>query len=288
MNAERIATILQIALIAGSVAIWAAVIRACVRRRCPLRLDPGPSPEAVQLSLGHVLAVVLILWIVSSLGYGAFDQFAPLVADPGIDEMVRDTVVLVLGECAAVAFMLLYLGLAKPLAGLFPSDPASRRRPLQIPLRAALAYVAVFPLVNYLLLYLGIFLSEKVLHQEVIPIHPAMQLIDSPQATPAVKALVILSAVVLAPLAEELFFRGMVQNYLLAVVRRPWLAIALSAGLFTAVHSPLYHTFPALFLLGGSFGWIYYRYRSLAYPIAFHTLFNAGTFLFYFLTGELQ
>ena len=44
------------------------------------------------------------------------------------------------------------------------------------------------------------------------------------------------SAVVVAPMAEEVFFRGLLQTFLVNVLRNRWTAIAVASTLFAAVH----------------------------------------------------
>jgi uncharacterized protein len=91
---------------------------------------------------------------------------------------------------------------------------------------------------------------------------------------------VILNATVavVAPLLEELLFRGLLQNSL--ANRMPiWTAILLSAAIFAAVHMQL-HAFPALMALGAVFGYIYHITGSLRVTILLHMLNNAAALAF--------
>ncbi len=75
-------------------------------------------------------------------------------------------------------------------------------------------------------------------------------------------------AVAVAPIAEELFFRGFVFGGL-AGRWGPWWAAGVSALLFMAVHlEPL--SFPPLFVLGLLLAWLYHRTRTLWGPILVH------------------
>ncbi len=87
------------------------------------------------------------------------------------------------------------------------------------------------------------------------------------------------SAVVIAPLAEECFFRGILQTFLVRFFRHRGRAILLSATLFAAVHASVPHTVPALLLLGVLLGYLYERTGSLTGPILVHALFNLKTLL---------
>ncbi len=86
-----------------------------------------------------------------------------------------------------------------------------------------------------------------------------------------------LAAVVLAPLCEEVLFRGLLYP---AFKKRigTGLAMVLTALLFALVHWHL-QTFPALFVLGLALAYVYERTGTLAAPITFHAIFNGWTFL---------
>lgn len=84
----------------------------------------------------------------------------------------------------------------------------------------------------------------------------------------------------LAPLAEEVVFRGAVLRSLLQWNRRPWLAIVLSALLFSAVHmnpAQLPHTF----LVGLLLGWLYYRTDSIVPGVVYHWVNNTVAYVMY-------
>jgi membrane protease YdiL (CAAX protease family) len=84
--------------------------------------------------------------------------------------------------------------------------------------------------------------------------------------------LVVVAVVVLAPIAEEVFFRGIAFNAWLRERGRRFAYIG-SAALFSVIHASLVSLLP-IFLLGLAFAWAYRRTRSLAAPIAMHATFN--------------
>lgn len=84
---------------------------------------------------------------------------------------------------------------------------------------------------------------------------------------------VVVAVVILAPIAEEVFFRGIAFNAWLRERGRRFAYIG-SAALFAVIHASLVSLLP-IFLLGLGFGWIYRRTRSLVAPIAMHATFNA-------------
>lgn len=83
--------------------------------------------------------------------------------------------------------------------------------------------------------------------------------------------------VVVAPLTEELLFRGLILRGLLGVTT-PARAIVLSAVLFMAMHLNPWQ-FPTALALGLLYGWIYLRTRSLTLCIAGHAFNNACVLL---------
>jgi membrane protease YdiL (CAAX protease family) len=80
------------------------------------------------------------------------------------------------------------------------------------------------------------------------------------------------TAVIVAPVAEELLFRGIILRGLLGRFK-PWMAISLSAMLFALMHMNPWQTVPQ-FGLGLVLGWFYLRTRSLWPCIAGHALNN--------------
>ena len=74
---------------------------------------------------------------------------------------------------------------------------------------------------------------------------------------------------VLAPVAEELVFRGAILRQLSETLRSRWTAIAISALLFALVHgNPA--QMPHAFAMGLILGWMYCRTKSIVPGVAFH------------------
>jgi membrane protease YdiL (CAAX protease family) len=81
----------------------------------------------------------------------------------------------------------------------------------------------------------------------------------------------VVLVVALAPLVEELIFRGLIFQGLERLLR-PWQAVALAAALFALVHPPI-SVIPT-FLLGLAACLLMRRTRLLAAPIAAHAVYN--------------
>lgn len=84
----------------------------------------------------------------------------------------------------------------------------------------------------------------------------------------------VVLVVVLAPVLEEMLFRGLILRGFLAWYPR-WQAILASALLFGAAHLNLYQ-FVVCALGGVLLGWLYERTRSLIPCIALHAAYNAA------------
>ncbi len=88
----------------------------------------------------------------------------------------------------------------------------------------------------------------------------------------AVAAQIMIAAVLVAPVAEELFFRGLLYG---AMRRRLSAAVAipLVGVLFGAIHTPLAVALP-MCILGGLLCYVYEKTARLAVPILLHLVFN--------------
>ena len=95
----------------------------------------------------------------------------------------------------------------------------------------------------------------------------------------------LLSIALLAPILEELLFRGGIEGYLLGKWKNPWSAIIVSSLIFGVVHmNPA--QIPFAFLLGVMFGWLYYRTGSLLPGIVGHVLNNSVAAINMILYGD--
>jgi membrane protease YdiL (CAAX protease family) len=104
-------------------------------------------------------------------------------------------------------------------------------------------------------------------------------LMDFPQL--ASKVMVVLLAIVMAPLVEEMLFRGILQSVIRSYIDLPWLAIAVSSLVFAIVHMNNPEHWPALFVLAMAMGYAYERSGSLWQSIFIHSLFNGITVVSY-------
>ena len=119
---------------------------------------------------------------------------------------------------------------------------------------------------------LGILLSElDNLTQSAFPLPDFIAELYETLSSGGLVTLVVL--VVVAPLTEELLFRGLILHGFLRWYR-PGTAIVLSALLFALVHVNPYQ-FPTGFFAGMLLGWVFVATRSLWPCLFLHALFNA-------------
>lgn len=84
----------------------------------------------------------------------------------------------------------------------------------------------------------------------------------------------ILSIAVMAPLVEELLFRGAIQGHLLKQGMKPTSALLIASAVFGIIHfNPV--QIPFAFALGLIFGWLYYRTGSVVPGIIGHFINNS-------------
>lgn len=84
----------------------------------------------------------------------------------------------------------------------------------------------------------------------------------------------------LAPLAEEMVFRGAILRSLLRWKQNPWVGIAISALLFAVVHmNPA--QMPHAFLIGLLLGWMYWRTDSIVPGVVYHWVNNTVAYILY-------
>ncbi|MGQ9649652.1 MAG: CPBP family glutamic-type intramembrane protease [Phycisphaerae bacterium] len=160
------------------------------------------------------------------------------------------------------------------------------RRPLSKDMLWALAAWPAALLICTMLYWGTIGLWTLLWPDFVPPEHTVLTVVKDSEAGLGVRIIAIMGAVILAPVGEEIFFRGLLQSGVkkLAFVRRGswrhrWMAIGVAASLFGLMHTVTPQHIPALIALGMILGYAYERSGSLILPILVHMLFNAKTLL---------
>jgi len=100
--------------------------------------------------------------------------------------------------------------------------------------------------------------------------------------------IVILIVVIIPGLAEEFFFRGLVQHQLQDIVKNKHQAILFTAFLFSFFHFQFYGFIPRM-LLGVLFGYMFTWSKNILYPIVAHVINNLiGVLGSYFWGAEMM
>ena len=90
---------------------------------------------------------------------------------------------------------------------------------------------------------------------------------------------------VIAPVLEEVMFRGAIQGYMMRHMRSPWAAMVAAALVFGIFHmNPVQVVYASL--LGFVFGWLYYRTGSLMSVIVGHVLNNSLATILLLVLGK--
>lgn len=204
--------------------------------------------------------------------------------------MTPEQLVRMLTASAALlgAVCLIVWGVERLIGRFFPR-PAGAAFPVPAPMRplAALRLALVHApwiIVVTLALSWGCTSAAKALGWE-LPRQPLIELLLGKDTALSVKGIVVLYALVSAPILEELLFRRFLYRAclrLLPVVP----ATLVSAAVFAAVHRNLSVLLPILFL-GSAFAVIYRRTGRLVAPIAAHVLFNLTNAVLAFACPEL-
>jgi len=245
-------------LFAVSFAVWMHIIWNACRRRAPLARVPR---EPVSW---HALAVFATFLIALTVPHSLFRLQAP-VDRTALQTVQRHMLTMALQGLAVAGV----LRIAGPLRREdFGWNPATWRGDLAVGVAAFFASLIPVLLVNLGVERLGL-RGEGVKHE-------FLKILDADSGRMIV-IWIALSVVVLAPLAEELTYRVLLQGWCQSQIS-PWQAILFSSVIFSLVHG-LPDCFP-LFPLALILGYVYYRRRSILSVVVIHALFNAMNLAF--------
>jgi membrane protease YdiL (CAAX protease family) len=249
-------------LSAGSLAVWLYVLWTACNRRAPLIRAPQEpvSWQALPVFATFLLALVVPDFVIR-LG-GAGDRFS-------LHAVQWRALAMALQGLAVVSV----LRIAGPLRPHdFGWNPASWRGDLAAGAAGFLASLIPVAYVNLAV--------EKLELRGEDDKHLFFKILEA-DSSDTILFWIALSVVVLAPLAEELTYRVLLQGWCQSQFS-PWMAIPFSATIFSLVHrSP--DCFP-LFPLALILGYVYYRRRSYLAVVLIHSLFNATNLAFAVLT----
>jgi membrane protease YdiL (CAAX protease family) len=267
----------------------------------PLLLRPR-TPN--KFSILHVLAVIAAVFLVGALGGGFIPDRSHISA-----AALHPAFWLVDSTWRVVAIFIVLAFAARVCQGGIDGVGMKSGGAIGRGILIGLGSIAV----TWPLVFVGDGISvvvEKVLWHRIAPQNSLLKAVRH-HPSPQVLALMAFSLCILAPLSEELFFRGLVQSYLVQVLAklrsrfvgpRPaagagtkplrvaispadrWGGIFMSSLFFALAHGEP-SAFVALFMLGLALGYVYERTGNLWTDMTMHSVFNGVSF---FATLALQ
>ena len=237
--------------------LYAAIRQLRIRRHLPPERYRGPS----------VLVLLALVFVVAGVLTAPFgSDAAALVLGSGEPTLLGSVVLLVSTQVGMLLVSWLLVFRPRALAGL-PSFPG---RNAVAAVRSGLGWGVVA------------WMGASVASVAVLALLGALGVEPEPQVAEQALAVIdpwlaVLAIVIVAPIAEELFFRGVVFNALRRERGRRWAYVG-SASLFAVIHLSLAALVPIL-LLALMLAWVYDRTNNLLAPIAMHALVNGVSVL---------
>jgi membrane protease YdiL (CAAX protease family) len=237
--------------------------------------------EPVLLRTEHVVLPILVFLIVHQVVVSAtpmFQETQPVALPAGQDPSIEVSLLANLAaQAAAGTACLVVAGLRFPgrLRG-FLMGSISVWRALLWAIGGLLAATPLCLLAQWF----SILLLQWFIPGFEPPAHEVLELMQRSDLPGWLPPMLWTAAVVVAPLAEESFFRGLFQTGLGQIVRPRPAAAAGAAILFGAAHASQPHAILPLVILGYVLGYIYDRSGALLAPVMMHALFNLKSMLF--------
>jgi membrane protease YdiL (CAAX protease family) len=248
-------------------------------------LPPSAPPGAVEPSGGEAPGarvsvadgLILVAWLVLGqvLLYGIALSVGAIDRTDGTGDRLAQIGIL----STVLATSIAWLGLRGRLRGAMAPGRRPRGLDAAIGLGAGVA--------GFVVLLLALGLAFQMIGFET----PEQQALQDVAAGGPDALLAVVLAVCLAPVLEELVFRGALHRGLRHRLGM-WPAALLSSAVFAGVHLEVASTSPVflvqLFLLGVVFAWLYERTGNLLAPITAHLAFNAISMSVAYLAGRFE
>ncbi len=176
-----------------------------------------------------------------------------------------------------ISFVASILGIAGQLIWLLADRRETRMlihfvpvRPRQVVRWGVSGAIVAMPLT-----WIAMVVAEYFMQQMNIKHPDEHALLKAMEAEPSwiIQMMGILAAAVLAPVFEEILFRGFLQTSIKHLTGQAWIGIAITSLLFAIIHE--YWTWLPIFVLSILFGLIFEYSRSIWASILTHALFNS-------------
>ena len=266
---QIVALLLVIALLLGSLYAWGELFRS--RQSEQPWLDWCDEPRANWTSFAEVTVLGLVFLMFALMLTPKLDPLPPPSSEPLT--VPRLIVQLVFTGGLALVFPAILICSQRP-----PSEFGFKLQSFPAQVRDGVIgfLLALLPMVPLMLLT-----APFRNHDSQNPL--LTLLADEPE--PATVALICITAVVFAPLFEEMMFRVVLQGWLTTIVR-PGTAIPVTAVAFAAIHGVVDGV--ALLPLAGVLGYVFHRRHSYISVVVIHGLFNATMLALALLTQTGQ
>lgn len=278
MDARTIAAGLDITLqLAGLVAVGAIGWRVARDRMSALTLPFDPA-----INLGPGLAVAALITFSYFLFQSLSLAWLPISRDSGpIVPGSSDWNLLNLADSGAklAATAMIVIFFATSSGGLGRSTLINRSFGVWV---VVVAFLASLP-VCYSQAAVGEWIWKFVTSGQPAPDHQVLLSFSQNEWGDWGRVILILVAVVVAPVTEELYFRGLLLGGLLQLTRLPWLSVALSAVAFGAAHASQPQVVAPIVTLGLILGYVRVRWNSIALCMFIHAFFNGRTMALFLL-----
>ncbi len=234
---------------------------------------PAPLPRTQSNTLYNAFLLFLIC-------FAAIRLLIPLLVVSGLPGDLRlkitpvvNALLNILAISIAVGIPLLYLRRMHPRVGMTWADSGFRCRSLGLEIAWGVAgYLIALPL-----LIATSLLSSWLFRGVDTPLNPVVtEMASSPGSLLAL--LIFFQAVVLAPVTEEIMFRGIFYQGLLGRMSRT-MALILCSAVFAILHPQLPLGFLGIFTLGMVFNLLFALRGSLIAPILAHAINNGAVFV---------
>jgi len=194
----------------------------------------------------------------------------------GWQEIFRDHLIMSIGAIVTIAIML-FLARVHFVRGL-KGFGLNIRTIVKDFFMAIVNLLAVWPLIlaaiTVTIFFVKLFFGAEYQMQQ----HQQLEMVAEYPQLP-LRIMILFVAVIIAPLLEEMIFRGFVQTTIRSFINirnSAWPAIAASSVFFAVMHADPGH-WPALFVLGMCLGYSYEKSGSLIRPIFIHMFFNTSS-----------
>lgn len=236
-----------------------------------------------------LLIVILLICLIffSLIGYG----LAMLMFDLSIEELQLASnykaiqglkivqVFSSLGTYLVPVVILIYILKEKPIQYL---NLNTRLNPWAMVV-VSLIIVAFFPLNGVIAEWnMALPLPDALVQYEAKIEETIKRFLQMPTIGDLIVNLIVIALV--AAVAEEVLFRGLIQRMILEKTQNHHVAIWVAAIVFSGIHFQFSGFFPRLFL-GVLFGYIFHWSKSLWYPIIAHLLHNGITVVLVYVYG---